>query len=123
MDIDQALKFYHLSENTHYEATCPQYLVCGGGVGDSSAVSLFMLCFENGLNAVCQDRKPDTLRSKRKTESRCMEDKMNRARKDGNGLGGMCANRRTTIIKRIVSSPFPLREHPSSEASRQTSAS
>lgn len=29
VDIDQALKFYHLYENTHYDATCPQYLAWG----------------------------------------------------------------------------------------------
>lgn len=29
VDIDRALKSYHLYENTHYDATCPQYLAWG----------------------------------------------------------------------------------------------
>lgn len=53
VDIDQALKFYHLYENTHYDTTCPQYLAWGGKK-DSNAISLFMFCFENGLKAVWQ---------------------------------------------------------------------
>lgn len=57
MDIDRALKFYHLYENTHYDATCPQYLVWGWrGVGVEIVMPslCFVFCFENGLKALWQ---------------------------------------------------------------------